>query len=132
MNKLARHAFAKMNGIGNEIIVLDLRGENVEVSPDEARAIHAAPGLAYDQLMVLHEGRQRGSDAFMRIFNNDGSESAACGNGTRCVAYMLTRDGSRRDLVLETAAGPLDCRKVDALTFSVDMGPARLGWRDRS
>jgi diaminopimelate epimerase len=130
MSKLAHHAFAKMNGIGNEIIVLDLRGEKMTVSPEEARAIHAGQGLAYDQLMVLQEPASPGTDAFMRIFNNDGSESGACGNGTRCVAYMLTREGGRSTLALETRAGLLDCRKVDDLTFSVDMGPARLLWQE--
>jgi diaminopimelate epimerase len=130
MSKLARHAFAKMNGIGNEIIVLDLRGENMNVTAAEARAIHAAPGLAYDQLMVLQDSKSAGTDAFMRIFNNDGSESGACGNGTRCVAYMLTRGSTRDALVLETVAGRLDCSRVDDLTFSVDMGVPRLGWRD--
>ena len=130
MSKLAHHAFAKMNGIGNEIIVLDLRGEKMTVSPEEARAIHAGQGLAYDQLMVLHEPASPGTDAFMRIYNNDGSESGACGNGTRCVAYMLTRDGTGSTLALETQAGLLDCRRVDELTFSVDMGPARLFWQE--
>ena len=130
MSHLANHAFAKMNGIGNEIIVLDLRGENVDVAPDDARAIHAAKGLAYDQLMVLQDARTPGTDAFMRIFNNDGSESGACGNGTRCVAYMLMRGAARSALVLETSAGKLDCRRIDDLTFSVDMGSARLGWQE--
>jgi diaminopimelate epimerase len=102
----------------------------MNVTPAEARAVHAASGLAYDQMMVLQDPRSAGTDAFMRIFNNDGSESGACGNGTRCVAYMLTRGSTRNVLVLETVAGRLDCSRVDDLSFSVDMGPPRLGWRD--
>ncbi len=85
-NPLAGRPIFRMNGIGNEILVLDLRGAGVKAAPAEARAIARAPGLRFDQLMVLHEPRQAGADAFMRIFNTDGSLSAACGNGTRCVA----------------------------------------------
>ena len=72
MNPLDHHRFAKMNGAGNAIIVLDLRGEATEVSPSQARAIAHARGLAYDQLMALHEPRTAGAAAFMRIYNNDG------------------------------------------------------------
>src|SRR3978361_1971938 len=98
---LAGRDFAKMNGIGNEIVVLDLRASSAEVTPEAARAIHRGEGLAYDTLMGLHPARSPRADAFMRIFNNDGTESGACGNGTRCVAYRLMRDGARSSLVLE-------------------------------
>jgi diaminopimelate epimerase len=128
MPDLGGRLVTKMNGIGNEIVILDLRGAPARVSPDEARAIHRAEGLAFDQLMALHDPMSGGTDAFMRIYNADGSESAACGNGTRCVAWLLTRADDRRRLTLETAAGRLDCRRVDATTFSVDMGRPRWRW----
>jgi diaminopimelate epimerase len=94
MSALAGRPFFKMNGLGNEIIVLDLRGTALVVTPEEARAIHRAPRLAYDQLMVLHDPVSAGTEAFVRILNNDGSESGACGNGTRCVAWIMTRGGA--------------------------------------
>lgn len=130
MNPLAHRPFLKMNGIGNEIVVLDLRGTDLAVRPQDARAIARGEGLAYDQLMVLGDPRASGADAFMTIFNNDGSESASCGNGTRCVAWALTRDSNRDRLLLETSAGPLDVSRNGARNFTVDMGPPRLGWRD--
>ncbi len=130
MNLLANHPFAKMNGAGNEIVVLDLRGDRARVTPSDARAIARARGLAYDQLMVLDAPRAAGSAAFMTIFNNDGSLSSACGNGTRCVAYMLTRDTDIRRLRLDTAAGPLECVRDGEFAFTVNMGPPRLDWRD--
>jgi len=119
----------RMNGIGNEILVLDLRGVSHEVSPSEARAIAGAPRLAFDQLMVLHDPRSAGADAFMRIFNTDGSLSAACGNGTRCVAFALSRGDGSREIVLETDAGPVRARREAGLVFTVDMGRPRLDWR---
>ena len=53
MSALANHAFAKMNGIGNEIVVVDLRDKPATVSAEEARAVAAPAGVAFDQLMVL-------------------------------------------------------------------------------
>jgi len=121
---------AKMNGAGNEIVVLDLRGGLSGITAAQARAIHQKRGLAFDQLMVLFDPRRADTAAFVRIYNNDGSEAGACGNGTRCVAYFLMRDGERRDLKLETAAGVLDCRREGEFTFRVDMGEPRLGWSE--
>jgi diaminopimelate epimerase len=128
MSPLIDHAFTKMNGIGNEIITLDLRGSGLSVSPAEARAIGRA--LPYDQLMVLLPPQTAGTEAFMKIYNNDGSESAACGNGTRCIGWSLLHDSPRDHVKLETSAGLLDCARIDTLTYRVDMGRPRLSWQE--
>ncbi|WP_112661907.1 diaminopimelate epimerase [Microvirga flavescens] len=135
MSHLANHRFLKMNGLGNEITVLDLRGTPLTVSPAEARAIAADPRSHFDQLMVLHDPQTPGTDAFMRIYNTDGSESGACGNGTRCVAWAMTADpamrGSARDsFTLETKAGLLPVEQVSDTVFTVDMGAPRLAWNE--
>jgi len=130
MSALAGFPFAKMNGLGNEIVVLDLRGTKLAVSPAEARAIHAAKGLAYDQLMVIETARDPATQAYVRIFNNDGTESGACGNGTRCVAWIMTRAGTPDRFFIETQAGRLECQRISDWTFTVDMGEPRLGWQE--
>jgi len=119
---LAGRPLARMNGIGNAIVVLDLRGSDAVVSAAEARAIAAAPGLGFDQLMVIHDPREPGTDAFVAIYNTDGSPSGACGNGTRCVAWFMLRGATRDTLVLTTATARLECRRLDPWRFSVDMG----------
>ncbi|BGE83609.1 diaminopimelate epimerase [Methylosinus sp. 3S-1] len=119
----------RMNGAGNEILVLDLRGASHEVTAAEARAIARASGLRFDQLMTLHEPRAAGANAFMRIYNNDGSRSGACGNGTRCVAFVLGEKGEGDALLLETDAGPIRSWRRGETLFSVDMGAPRLDWR---
>lgn len=119
----------RMNGAGNEILVLDLRGHDHEVSPAEARAIAARPDLRFDQLMVLHDPRKQGDDAFMRIYNVDGSLSGACGNGTRCVAWALAREG-RNHLRLETDSGRIETQRETDSLFTVDMGAPRFDWKD--
>ncbi|WP_439497661.1 diaminopimelate epimerase [Bosea sp. (in: a-proteobacteria)] len=133
MNALAHRRFLKMNGLGNQITVLDLRGTKLMVSDAEARAIAAEPRARFDQLMVLHDARTPGTDAFVKIYNSDGSEAGACGNGTRCVAWAMLADAEmgrpgRRELLLETRAGLLPATRIDDLTFTVDMGAPRLAW----
>ena len=119
-----------MNGVGNKILTLDLRGTAVLPTPAEARAIHRAPGLDYDQLMVLSDPNRPGNEAFVRIYNNDGSEAGACGNGTRCVADRLARVSGARAFAVETAAGVIACERLDEWTYRVDMGPPRLTWSE--
>ena len=112
MSALAGRPFLKMNGLGNEIVVLDLRGTSVRVEPAEARAIARRPALAFRPAHGAARPATPGTDAFMRIYNTDGSESGACGNGTRCVAWAMLRQASRprEDLLLETKAGLLPTR----------------------
>jgi diaminopimelate epimerase len=130
MSLLGGRQVTKMNGLGNEIVILDLRGTSLEVSPGEARAIGRGEGLAFDQLMVLLDPHAADTDAFMKIYNIDGSQSAACGNGTRCVAWWLSRDDRRTELALETAAGRLACTRTGDWRFAADMGRPRLTWNE--
>ncbi|WP_372424208.1 diaminopimelate epimerase [Salinarimonas chemoclinalis] len=135
MSPLAHRRFLKMNGIGNEIAVLDLRGTDLRVRPAEARAIAASAASRFDQLMVIHDPSVPGLDADLRIYNVDGSESGACGNGTRCVAWALVHDPQMGDpaktaLTLRTRAGLLPVTVDGATTFTVDMGAPKLAWQD--
>jgi diaminopimelate epimerase len=127
---LADRPIVKMNGIGNAIAVLDLRGTADEVSAAQARAINRVPRLAFDQLMVLYDPADRRSAARLAIYNNDGSTSAACGNGTRCVAYTLMQGKTGPELLLESAAGPLHVTRDGEFTFTVDMGAPHFEWRE--
>src|SRR5262245_63543798 len=92
MGALANQAFVKMNGIGNEIVIVDMRTRGGKIDAGEARAAAAPEGAPYDQLMALYPPRTPGTDAFIRIYNNDGSEAGACGNGMRCVADLVSQE----------------------------------------
>ena len=120
----------RMNGAGNEILILDLRYADIVPSAREVRAIHRGAGLAFDQMMVLFKPRNPASQPFVRIYNNDGGEAGACGNGTRCVAWFLMRETDAQSLVIETAAGLLECTREGEFSYCVDMGEPRFGWRD--
>jgi diaminopimelate epimerase len=129
MSALANQPFVKMNGIGNEIVVVDLREKPGVVTPDEARAVASPKGVHYDQLMLLQPPRLAGTEAFIRIYNNDGSEAAACGNGMRCVARRLFEASGETQATFETKAGLLNCWRSGDL-YTVDMGPPKFGWQD--
>jgi diaminopimelate epimerase len=136
MSALASHAFVKMNGLGNEIVVVDLRvpaGASAPgaVTAAEARAAAQPGGAPYDQMMFLNASRTPGTDAYVRIYNNDGSEAGACGNGMRCVAELLFRETGKTALTFETTAGLLNCWKGEEPRVStVDMGMPRFAWNE--
>jgi diaminopimelate epimerase len=130
MSALTKRPFVKMNGLGNEILVLDLRRDPVAVKPEEARALARKDVLPYDQIMALYPAKTPGTDAYVRIYNSDGSEAGACGNGMRCVAQLVANESGKDVLNFETKAGLSSCRIDAPNTVTVDMGAPRFGWQD--
>jgi diaminopimelate epimerase len=126
ISTLAGRRVARMNGAGNKILVLDLRGGASLPTPQEARAIQRAPGLDYDQMMVLTDPHKPGTLAYVLIYNNDGSLAGACGNGARCVADRLARETGLTSLTFETASGSIACDRLADWRYRVDMGAPRL------
>jgi diaminopimelate epimerase len=125
LGALADRDFVKMNGLGNEIVIVDLRQAPAPIDPAAARG--AAGQEPYDQLMALYPPRGQ-ADAAVRIYNNDGSESGACGNGMRCVAALLADETGRAEFNFETPAGLIACRRAPNGLFTVDMGEPRWRW----
>jgi diaminopimelate epimerase len=126
----ARAAFAKMNGLGNDIIVADMRGRADRVSPAAALALAADPATHFDQLMAIHDPRAAGTDNFVEILNSDGSTAEACGNGMRCVVQALAAETGRQTFTFETLAGVLQAEEHADGSISVDMGEPRFSWRE--
>jgi diaminopimelate epimerase len=123
--------FLKMHGLGNDFVVLDARALPLALSPDAVRAIaDRRTGIGCDQLIVVQSARAPQADAVMTIWNGDGTEVGACGNATRCVAWLLMREAGRDHAVIETRAGLLHGQAAENGRIAVDMGPARLDWRD--
>ena len=123
--------FIKMHGLGNDFVVLDARATPIPLDDARARAIaDRHTGVGCDQLLVMEPPTQAGADVFMRIRNADGDEVEACGNGTRCIAAVLMRETGKPRVVIETVAGLLEATAASEARVTVDMGPARLGWRE--
>jgi diaminopimelate epimerase len=131
MSALANRHFVKMNGLGNEIVVLDLRAHPVAVSAEEAKALARPAAIPFDQLMVLYPPKHANTEAFVRIYNSDGSEAGACGNGMRCVAALEAKGSGAKTLAFETEAGIIPCKiEEKPNTVTVDMGAPRFAWND--
>ena len=133
---MAKAAFLKMHGLGNDFVLLDARNAAFDLTPARRRAIaDRRRGVGCDQLIVLEKPTEHEADVFMRIYNPDGGEAGACGNATRCVASVLMEERQTDHVTVQTVSGLLDSQKAgiaaDGLpVISVDMGPARLDWRD--
>lgn len=122
--------FLKMNGLGNEIIVADMRGRRDRVTPAAAVAMNADPATKFDQIMAIHDSRTPGTANYIEIVNSDGSLAESCGNGMRCVVMALAEESGRKDFVFETLAGIVSgVERPDGL-LTVDMGKPRFGWQD--
>ncbi|HVY99469.1 MAG TPA: diaminopimelate epimerase [Dongiaceae bacterium] len=123
--------FTKMQGLGNDFVVLDARRRAIPLGlADRRRIADRRRGVGCDQLIVLEPPRSAGADVFMRIYNPDGSEAGACGNATRCVSGRLMGESGAERMTVETVSGLLPARRGAGGRITVDMGPARLGWRE--
>ena len=123
--------FIKMHGLGNDFVVIDSRSARAPLTADMVRAIaDRRTGVGFDELMLLEPARSDGTDVFLRIYNADGTEAGACGNGTRCVASLIMDQGGTNEAVIETVAGKLQAKAQRNGMISVDMGAAKFDWRD--
>ena len=122
--------FARMNGLGNDIIVADMRGRADRVSPAAAIALNADPATKFDQIMAIHDPRTPGTLNYIEILNSDGSKAQACGNGMRCVVQALAAESGQKIFTFETIAGILNAEEHADGLISVDMGVPRFGWRE--
>lgn len=122
--------FAKMNGLGNEIVVVDMRGHKGRVTAAAAVRLNADPATRFDQIMAIHDPRTAGTANFIEIINSDGSMAQACGNGMRCVVQALAAETGERVFTFETIAGILTATEHEDGQVSVDMGIPKFGWQD--
>jgi diaminopimelate epimerase len=122
--------FLKMNGLGNQIIVADMRGSKARVTAEAAIAINARPETRFDQIMAVHDPRTPGTINYIEIINSDGSLARACGNGMRCVVQFLTGEQGRQRFTFETVAGILFGEELEDGLITVDMGTPKFAWYD--
>ncbi|MEL6962189.1 MAG: diaminopimelate epimerase [Pseudomonadota bacterium] len=118
--------FYKMHGLGNDFVIVDQRSGKLSLSPQQIRQIgDRRRGVGFDQLLLLEPSRN--ANVFMRVYNPDGSEAGACGNGTRCVARLMMEEQGLSRVAIETTAGILET--VPGLRgYTVTMGRPGLGW----
>ena len=123
--------FLKMNGLGNEFIVIDARKTMPQLGPEAVRLLadHAS-GPGCDQFITL-ETSPVGADVFMRIHNADGGEVEACGNATRCIGLLMMDELGKETVQVETVVGVLVASRGDGEGMvTVDMGVPKFDWQD--
>lgn len=120
--------FRKMHGLGNDMLVIDGRKTPLNLSLEQIRRLgDRHRGIGFDQLMLFEMPLDPKTDAFVRIYNPDGSEAKACGNGTRCVADVLMRESGKDSCIVQTVAGLLECRR-NGENITINMGIPALEW----
>ncbi len=125
-----RTRFLKMNGLGNEIVVMDARDGTFVLDAAGARLVgDPATGPGCDQVMVIEKPRD-GGDVYTAIWNNSGEEVEACGNGARCVAAHLFETTGKTELKMETKGGLIVARDAGDGLITIDMGVPRFGWQE--
>ena len=121
--------FLKMNGLGNDFVVVETRSAPFTPSAADVRAIaDRAKGIGCDQLIAVDAAE--GADARVRFWNADGEEVGACGNGARCVGWLLMQSTGKDEVEIESQGGRLIARRAGERLVSVDMGKPRLDWRE--
>ncbi len=123
--------FVKMHGAGNDFVVLDLRdGTAAPCARTAARIADRHRGVGCDQLVIVTPSPAGLADYGLAFLNGDGSESGACGNGTRCAAALLMEETGEAEISFESIAGVLDCQRNGDGSVAVDMGRPALDWQD--
>lgn len=121
--------FLKMHGAGNDFVLLDARARDVTMTADLAKRLSDRHfGIGCDQLLVLKKSKN--AEAFMQIFNADGSEISTCGNATRCVADFLMNETGKPEASLETNAGVRTGIRTSNGEVEVNMGEPRMKWQE--
>ena len=119
--------FVKMNGAGNDFVVVNALETPFAPTADQARAIaDRKTGQGCDQLIALEPSTT--ADAFMRVWNADGSVVETCGNALRCVGWMLLQSTGKDEVSIDTLGGPTTARRAADGRITVDMGAPRLDW----
>jgi diaminopimelate epimerase len=120
-------AFRKMNGLGNDFVVLDARTHALRLEPDAVRAIaDRKEGIGCDQIIALEPSDK--ADVFMRIWNADGGEVGACGNAARCVAALVAAERGKPEISIETESAVLGAAVNADGSVTIDMGAPRFAW----
>lgn len=123
--------FLKMHGLRNHFVVVDGRDDTFTPSAEEiVRICDGEIGVGCDQLVAIEPPPDRGATAGLTFWNRDGSEAEACGNATRCAAWLLLEETGADEVVLATRGGHLQCRRAGRERVSVGMGRIGTDWRE--
>jgi len=124
MNNLEAY---KMDGLGNDFIIFDNRKKSVLLTKDQIIKIADRNNIGCDQVIFID--KDENYEAFLKFYNSDGGETSACGNGSRCVAYLLMKENNNKKISLKTKSGILQAKLNDKNLVGINMGQPNFEWK---
>ena len=118
----------KMDGLGNDFVIIDTRQKIINLTKEQIIKICDRNFIGCDQLILIKKNET--SDAALEFYNSDGGVSGACGNGTRCVANLLSKESDKKEIILTTLSGDLKSQIIDEKLVSTEIGVARTRWNE--
>ena len=118
----------KMDGLGNDFVIIDQREKNISLSNDQIIKICDREFIGCDQLIFIK--KDNNSDAELEFYNSDGSKSDACGNGTRCVAHLLSKENSKKEINLTVASKILKSNIFENNLVETSIGSPKMNWNE--
>ena len=118
----------KMDGLGNDFVIIDQRIKNIEFSREQIIKICDRNFIGCDQLIIIKKNREL--DAGLEFYNSDGSTSGACGNGTRCVAYLLSKENNNKEITVWTASGIIRSNILKDNLVKTQIGVPKTKWNE--
>ena len=118
----------KMDGLGNDFVIIDTRQKIINLTKEQIIKICDRNFIGCDQLILIKKNET--SDAALEFYNSDGSVSGACGNGTRCVANLLSKESDKKEIILTTLSGDLKSQIIAEKLVSTEIGIARTRWNE--
>ena len=118
----------KMDGLGNDFVIIDNRQKITNLTREQIIKICNRNFLGCDQLILIE--KDKSADAFLKFYNSDGGESGACGNGTRCVADLISKERNNKSIVLKTISGNLKSEILGNNIVTTEIGKAKTEWNE--
>ena len=118
----------KMDGLGNDFIIFDKRKKSIELTKDQIIKISDRNNIGCDQVIFIEKDPT--NDAFLKFYNSDGNEISACGNGSRCVAYLLMEESNKKEVFIKTKAGVLHSNLTGKNSVKINMGQPNFKWNE--
>ena len=118
----------KMDGLGNDFVIIDQRIHDLNLSKDQIIKICDRIFIGCDQLILIKKNRE--IDAGLEFYNSDGSTSGACGNGTRCIADFLSKESNQKEITVWTSSGLLKSKILGNNLVETEIGIPKTNWEE--
>ena len=118
----------RMDGLGNNFVIIDRRKNALEISKDNIVSIANKKIVPFDQLITLE--KEEKNTFPIKIYNPDGIEATACGNGARCIAYLIFQEKKQKNISIKTKERVLSAEVVGKKNVKINMGKPKFGWEE--